>query len=249
MQINDLLGDLLGDSPEISPILAPISPILAQRESPETGHLSPFSPFSPAPTADDKKMALDPGRTWAPGNQYICECGHATGWLRDGRPLCPMCDTTPAPAGAITTEADHIRYVATAPGQCPLCGVPLNQDGGHCWHRAFHCGLEKAAGAPSDDEQTAPAPATCRCQISPVALAWLQGHRQQLRAAGWTMADLYRRNKSRGIAWVGLWDMPGLSVAIESGGAISFNFQDVTGKRLRQTAWPRKHHRKRSTQI
>jgi hypothetical protein len=197
----------------------------------------------------------DPGRTWAPGNPFTCKCGFATGWLRDGKPLCPVCDVTPAPAGAITTAGDCITFVTAAPGICPLCGNRLDQDGGDCWHRSFHLGVEESAGAPPSDDKPTPAPITCENQggpscgpkmgmrISPVALSWLRKNRAAL-ALGWTKAELYRRNKSRGIAWVGLWDHPGLSVAIESGGTISFSFKTPTGQTIRQTAWPKKHQRK-----
>jgi hypothetical protein len=104
----------------------------------------------------------DPGRTWAPGNPFTCECGLATGWLRDGKPLCPVCDgKAPAGAGAITTEADHITRVKTAPGVCPLCGVPFDQDGGDCWHRSFHIGTEESTGAPPCDDKHTPYPTAC----------------------------------------------------------------------------------------
>jgi hypothetical protein len=82
---------------------------------------------------------------------------------------------------------------------------------------------------------------------SPVGLEWLAANRVQLGLYGWTRAELYRRNKSRGIAWTRVWDMPGLSVAIESGGCISFHFLTATGQKIRQTAWPKKYQRKRST--
>jgi hypothetical protein len=81
-------------------------------------------------------------------------------------------------------------------------------------------------------------------KISPVAVKWLRKNRAALHCNGWTKTELYRRNKSRGIAWVGLWDQPGLSVAIESGGTISFSFKTLTGQTIRQTAWPKKHQRK-----
>jgi hypothetical protein len=81
-------------------------------------------------------------------------------------------------------------------------------------------------------------------KISPVAVKWLRKNRAALHCHGWAMAELYRRNKSRGIAWVGLWDHPGLSVAIESGGTISFSFKTLTGQTIKQTAWPKKHHQK-----
>jgi len=109
-----------------------------------------------------RRHGLDPGRTWAPGNPFTCECGLATGWLRDGKPLCPVCDgKAPAGAGAITTEADHITRVKTAPGVCPLCGVPFDQDGGDCWHRSFHIGTEESTGAPPCDDKHTPYPTAC----------------------------------------------------------------------------------------
>jgi hypothetical protein len=178
-----------------------------------------------------------------------------TGPFRPFRPFRPT--KTPSLSGAITKEGGCITYVKTAPGVCPLCGVPFDQDGGGCWHRAFHLGAEESAGAPWCDDKPTPAPPTCENQggpscapkmgirISPVALKWLRENRQALQCNGWSMAELYRRNKSRGIAWVGLWDQTGLSVAIESGGVISFNFLTATGQRIRQTAWPKKHPRKR----
>jgi hypothetical protein len=84
-------------------------------------------------------------------------------------------------------------------------------------------------------------------RISPIARMWLEKKRSELRAAGWTMAELYRRNRSRGIAWTDVWDMELLSAIIESDGCISFRFQTPTGHRIKQTAWPKKYHQKRST--
>jgi hypothetical protein len=46
-----------------------------------------------------------------------------------------------------------------------------------------------------------------KCKPSPVALEWLLKNRQALDDAGWTRAELYRRNKSKqGIAWLKLWE-------------------------------------------
>ena len=41
---------------------------------------------------NDKETHSALGRTWKPGNPFVCECGFSTGWLRDGKVLCPMCD-------------------------------------------------------------------------------------------------------------------------------------------------------------
>ncbi len=161
-----------------------------------------------APAVRENKTALlchltrarqhgpDPGRTWAPENPFVCECGFPTGWLRDGKPLCPECDGKQKPGPKTQTRIGHPR-----------------------------------------------------AQISPVALSWLAKNKFHLKAAGWTMAELYRRNLSKGIAWVGAWDMPGLTVTIETGGCISFYFLTATGQKIKQTAWPKKHQRKRSTKI
>ena len=59
-----------------------------------------------------------------------------------------------------------------------------------------------------------------------VAMAWLQDHRQRLKAAGWAMAELYRRNKSPGIAWVSFWEKSFLRVYLQPGGIIEVEFLD-----------------------
>jgi len=143
---------------------------------------------------------------------------------------------------------------------CLLCGIPLNQDGGECWHRAFHVGddsptlgchdpvpnldagasspiSKKATTGPRCDDQVKTIQPHVREQINPVALSWLRENRQGLRAAGWAASQLWRRNKSKGIAWSGVWGMPGLSVVIQSDGCICFHFMDA-GRQVKQTAWP-----------
>jgi hypothetical protein len=141
---------------------------------------------------------------------------------------------------------------------CLLCGLPLDQDGGECWHRAFHLNgdspnldypnqPQKVGTTPSSPEKAAAGPRLndkapgilpqARERISPVALSWLRENRQGLKAAGWPANQLWRRNKSKGIAWAGVWGIPGLSVVIQSDGCICFYFTDA-GKQIRQTAWP-----------
>jgi len=243
MKIMDLLDDVFSESVEISPVLARISPALAQRKSPETGHLSPISPFSPTPTdipiKSEKKN--DPGRTWAPNNPFLCHCGFSTGWQRDGKPLCPACDGKP-PAGM--PEGPRLNDVdpgIPSTGPCLICGLPLDQDGGECWHRAFHMQAVKpppeAAKAPTIIEQA-------RANISRVALSWLRENKADLRRHGWRPSELWRRNKSKGICWCSIWGMPGLSVVIETSGCLTFHFID-SGRHLKQTAWP-KLNQKRS---
>jgi hypothetical protein len=143
---------------------------------------------------------------------------------------------------------------------CQLCGRPLNHDGGDCWHKAFHVGdqsaklrtpdpapnldagasspeSEKAAAAPRLNDQAPGILPQAPERINIVALSWLRENRQGLKAAGWPANQLWRRNKSRGIAWMSIWGMPGLSVAIQSDGCICFHFLD-NGKQIKQTAWP-----------
>lgn len=141
--------------------------------------LQPYTPRQMNPS--------DPGRMWAAGNPFTCGCGFSTGWLRDGKPLCPACD-----------------------GKRPVTAKPRKEN------------------------------------ISPVALSWLRENRKLLQALGWKASELYRRNKSKGIAWVGVWDKPGLSVVIETSGSLSFYFLTATGQKIRQTAWPKKIPSKRN---
>jgi hypothetical protein len=74
---------------------------------------------------------------------------------------------------------------------------------------------------------------------SPIALAWLLEHRQALDKAGWTRAELYRRNKSSpGIAWLKLWDQALLLTHLHADGVIEFECS-INGKDYVQTARPR----------
>lgn len=77
-----------------------------------------------------------------------------------------------------------------------------------------------------------------KCNPSPVALAWLLEHRLALDAAGWTRAELYRRNKSKqGIAWLKLWDMAFILVYLHTDGVIEFECSRG-GRDFFQTARP-----------
>lgn len=72
---------------------------------------------------------------------------------------------------------------------------------------------------------------------SPVALSWLHEHRQQLKAAGWTYRELYRRNKSRGVCWCGLWDKPFFKAYLHDDGVIEMECV-IGGRDCIQTARP-----------
>jgi hypothetical protein len=72
---------------------------------------------------------------------------------------------------------------------------------------------------------------------SPVALSWLHEHRQRAKAAGWTMRELYRRNKSRGICWCGLWDKPFFKAYLHDDGVIEMECV-IAGRDCIQTARP-----------
>ena len=76
-----------------------------------------------------------------------------------------------------------------------------------------------------------------RLMPSPVALEWLRDHRQELRQVGWTMAELYRRNKSQGICWAGIWDKPFFKAYLHDDGIIECEFVDG-GRDVIQTARP-----------
>lgn len=73
---------------------------------------------------------------------------------------------------------------------------------------------------------------------SPLALEWLRVHKNVLLLAGWTAPELYRRDKSRGLAWVSLWDKESLEVSIKEDGVIVFQFQSATKRTITQTARP-----------
>ncbi|MBV5306442.1 MAG: hypothetical protein J0652_07100 [Desulfobulbaceae bacterium] len=73
--------------------------------------------------------------------------------------------------------------------------------------------------------------------VSPAAVAWLQDHRQDLKEAGWPASQLWRRNKSKGIAWSPMWTKSFLKVTLLDSGAIEFEFVDG-GKDCINKAYP-----------
>lgn len=79
--------------------------------------------------------------------------------------------------------------------------------------------------------------------ISLIALKWLREHRQELRQVGWTGRELYRRNKSPGICWCGLWEEPFLKVYLHDNGVIEFECV-IADKDIIQTARPMHRARK-----
>ncbi|KAF0189315.1 MAG: hypothetical protein FD168_570 [Desulfobulbaceae bacterium] len=314
MKIMDLLDDVFFESVEISLVLAQISPALAQRKSPETGSLSPISPFSPTPPVIPVKSEKenDPGRMWAPNNPFVCECGFSTGWLRDGKPLCPACDGKPPAGMPQAPRLNDVDQGIPSTGACLICGVSLDQDGGDCWHKAFHMGVQKPSpqtepiscfscghydgkgaawpgmcryfetigqAAKEIDFNVIDPVTGCRCysprsftpelvstikrqrlhgddpgyilfgsstmqistkqveRISPSAAAWLKENKVQLRRHGWTMAELYRRNISPGIAFSPIWEKPFLKATLLDSGAIEFEFIDG-GKDCINKAYP-----------
>jgi hypothetical protein len=98
--------------------------------------------------------------------------------------------------------------------------------------------FEESTGGPwCDDKPVARPISPCREKISPVALEWLREHHQALQAAGWTMRELYRRNRSKGLAWSGIWDQPLLKVYLHDNGIIEFE-SVIAGKDIIQTARP-----------
>jgi len=133
---------------------------------------------------------------------------------------------------------------------CLLCGLPLDQDGGDCWHRAFHVGddsptlgchdqppkvgaatsspiSEKAAAGPRCDDQVKTIQPHVREQINVVAVTWLRENRQGLKAAGWSCRELYRRNISPGILFSPIWEKPFLKTTLLDHGDIEFEFVDA----------------------
>ena len=80
---------------------------------------------------------------------------------------------------------------------------------------------------------------------SPIALAWLQEHRQALDDAGWTRSELYDRRKYRqGIAWLDLWEEAFPLAHLHEDGTIEFECSRH-GRDYFQTAKPKRHEGKR----
>ena len=80
---------------------------------------------------------------------------------------------------------------------------------------------------------------------SPIALAWLQEHRQALDDTGWTRAELYSRVKyKQGLVWLELWDQAFSMAYMHEDGCIEFECSRH-GRDYFQTARPKRHEAKR----
>jgi hypothetical protein len=75
--------------------------------------------------------------------------------------------------------------------------------------------------------------------ISPAAVKWIRENIINLRQCGWTSPELYRRNKSQGIAWFKLWEKDDLVVKIKKNGNIKFSYSNAVDQLIIQTAYPR----------
>jgi hypothetical protein len=82
-----------------------------------------------------------------------------------------------------------------------------------------------------------------RKRPSLVALEWLRDHRQELRQAGWSARELYRRNKSQGICWCDLWNKPFFKAYLHDDGVIEMECV-IAGRDVIQTARPDSFWRK-----
>jgi hypothetical protein len=75
-------------------------------------------------------------------------------------------------------------------------------------------------------------------RIYPMALRWLQAHKKDLKAVGWTSPELYRRAPkwNKGVAWLCAWEKNNLVVNINKNGIIEFTFTNAAGQLILQTA-------------
>jgi hypothetical protein len=72
-----------------------------------------------------------------------------------------------------------------------------------------------------------------------VAHSWISHHHLKLKQAGWTAPELYRRNRSKGIIWLELWDDKAATPSLGDNGEIIFTIIRHDRK-IVQTAWPKK---------
>jgi len=130
-------------------------------------------------------------------------------------------------------KADILESMAGRDGADTLQGIPQQKalEGAEAGRKAV-AGNKEARGR----EVLLGAP--------PAALAWLHEYRARLKAAGWTGRELYRRNKSKGILWMRLWNRPDLQISIMPDGIIEFWFMEH-GSSIRQTAGPTKNELRR----
>jgi len=74
--------------------------------------------------------------------------------------------------------------------------------------------------------------------IHPIALKFMQENRKHLQACGWTPSELYRRNKTQGVIFAGIWSKDMLKVRVTAEGKITLEWINASGQLVKQTAKP-----------
>jgi hypothetical protein len=243
MKIMDLLDDVFFESVEISPVLAQISPALAHRKSPETGHLSPISPFSPTPTvipieSGEEKDSTPPPASLQTEPVSCFSCAHYDGKGAAWPGMCRYFETI----GQAAKEIDFNVIDPVTGCKCYMARAFTPELVSSITRQRLH-GDDPGYVLLDSSKKEIRAKQVER--ISIVAAAWLNENKVQLRLHDWTMAELYRRNLSRGIAWSPVWSMFGLTITIEGTGCICFEYSTTTGQKIRQTAFPKRSPSKR----
>jgi hypothetical protein len=75
-------------------------------------------------------------------------------------------------------------------------------------------------------------------KMSPRAAQWLSEHEEKLLERGWSLGELYRTDKVKGIGWSRLWLKDNLSVILEDSGRVVWTFSDTSGHIISQNSWP-----------
>lgn len=150
-----------------------------------------------------------------------------------GTPLDPFHGGTEIPSHSCWACGHYDGRGSAWPGMCqssyPSKEIDTNPDDGCRYFVKVGQGAMKAS-APR---------VTRKNSLSLVAVSWLAENKKALKDYGWTMPELYRRNKwKRGIAWLKIWDKKGLSVDISPDGCMVFSFPGTNGRMIRQTARP-----------
>lgn len=160
------------------------------------------------------------GRAWSPGAPFVCRCGDYTGWATEGRPRCPLCEFD----AVVDAVAHQKRMLAHADELGRVAAQTLDPE-----KRAARLAVVAAVRA------EVMGAAFHRGGIS--GHAWCQDHLDELLAAGWSHAALFRRSWPLGLAWSQIWSARGVIVTLESGGLVVFAIQRP-GRTVRQVARP-----------
>jgi len=176
----------------------------------------------------------------------------ATPRIKGGRPVATVATVAVASSGKLEHGQEVVPVLAEVIGwlkPCPICKGHLfteSDRGGYfcCECQTLPEGAKPARIVKSNKDRPAERAMepsqilSCGEDEKHPGLTWCNIHLEELLAAGWTEAELFKRGWPLGLAWGMLWDDPAVTVTLDQGYVVFIIARNE--RTVRQVARPEK---------